>query len=263
MGIYKAEAVILRSMVYREADRILTLFTREAGKVSAIARGVRKTTSRLRGAVQLFSHTRLVLYSGRSLDTVSQGDAEDDFAYLEQDLERFTTASYCAELVDRLTPEREPQPKVFFLMLSALRALKQGDTELIARVFELKLLDILGYRPSLTECVVGNHLLSSVAGEGGQQVWFSIERGGVVCPACAKSCEGVLSFSPATLGVMGYFLRAPLEQAIKARISPRVLQELASLLQGFLAYHGEVRPRSRYYLDAFRNGDAGNGYNNK
>lgn len=260
MGIYKAEAIVLRSIVYGEADRILTLFTREAGKVSAIAKGVRKTTSRLRGAVQLFSHTRLVLYSGRSLDTVSQGEAEDEFSYLERDLECFATASYCAELVSRLTPEREPQPKVFFLMLSVLRALKQGDTELTARVFELKLLDILGYRPSLTECVEGNHSLSSAAGEV-QRVWFSIEKGGVVCPDCAKSCEGLLSFSPATLGAMGYFLRSPLEQAVKARLSPRIMRELASLLQGFLAYHGDVRPRSRALLDTFRDGGAGNGHN--
>ncbi|MEG3067513.1 MAG: DNA repair protein RecO [Syntrophaceticus schinkii] len=114
MGIYKAEAIVLRSIVYGEADRILTLFTREDGKVSAIAKGVRKTTSRLRGAVQLFSHTRLVLYSGRSLDTVSQGEAEDEFSYLERDLECFATASYCAELVSRLTPEREaPAEGVF------------------------------------------------------------------------------------------------------------------------------------------------------
>lgn len=263
MGIYKAEAIVLRSMVYGEADRILTLFTREAGKISAIAKGVRKTTSRLRGAVQLFSHTRLVLYGGRSLDTVSQGEAEEEFSYLEQDVERFATASYCAELVDRLTPEREPQSRVFFLMLSVLQALKQGDAELAARIFELKLLDVLGYCPSLTECVVGNHALSSATGEGIQRVWFSIERGGVVCAACAKSCEGVLSFSPATLGVLGYFLRSPLEHAVKAKLSPRVMQELASLLQGFLTYHGDVRPRSRCFLDAFRDGDDRNGHNKR
>lgn len=261
MGIYKAEVIVLRSMVYKEADRILTLFTRGDGKVSAIARGVRKTTSRLRGAVQLFSHTHLVLYSGRSLDTVSQGDAEEQFSYLEQDLERFSTASYCAELIDRLTQAREPQPKVFFLILSALRALKQGNPELIARVFELKLLDVLGYRPSLTECVVGNHPFSIDTGEQLKQVWFSIEEGGVVCPACAENCEGVRSFSPATLGVLDYFLRAPLEQAIKAKITPHVLRELASLLQGFLTYYGDVRPRSRSFLDAFRDVDAGNGHN--
>ncbi len=261
MGIYKAEAIVLRSMVYREADRILTLFTREAGKVSAIARGVRKTTSRLRGGVQLFSHTHLVLYGGRTLDTVSQGEAEDEFSYLEQDMERFTTASYCAELVDRLTPEREPQPKVFFLMLAVLRALKAGDPDLAARLFEIKLLDILGYRPSLTECVAGNHPLPSAAGEGARRLWFSIERGGVVCSACAQSCEKLRPFSPAALGAMKYFLRSPLEQAAQARIDPKILQELANILQGFLVYHGEIRTRSRRFLDAFRDGNAGNGHN--
>mgnify|MGYP001212216849 CR=1 FL=1 len=261
MGIYKAEAIVLRSMVYQEADRILTLFTREEGKVSAIARGVRKTTSRLRGAVQLFSHTHLVLYGGRSMDTVSQGDAEEQFSYLEQDLERFSTASYCAELVDRLTQPRERQPNVFFLMLSTLRALKDGNPELTARVFELKLLDILGFCPSLTECVVGNHPYSIETGEQQKRVWFSIEGGGVVCPACAESCEGVRSFSPATLGALGYFLRSPLEQAIKAKLTPQVLRELASLLQDFLTYHGDVRPRSRSFLNAFRDEDAKNGHN--
>ena len=260
MGIYKAEAIVLRSRIYREADRILVLFTKESGKVSAIAKGVRKTTSRLRGSVQLFSHTRLVLYTGRSLDTISQGEAENEFSYLEQDLERFTTASYCAELVERLTPEREPQPRVFYLLLSALRALEQGDPELLARVFELKLLDTLGYRPSLSRCVLGDHPLAPTGDT--QRAWFSIERGGVLCPSCAKQCRGVMSLSPATLGALGYFLRSPLEQAVKAKLNSRILRELSTLLQGFLAYHGEVKPRSRYMLDSFRGEDGRNGHKN-
>ena len=111
MGIYKAESIVLRSRVYGEADRILVLYTREAGKVSAIAKGVRKTTSRLRGAVQLFNHTYLVLYTGKTLDTVSQG--RQGAVFLPgAGLRTFTAASYCAEL-DRLTPDREPQPRVF------------------------------------------------------------------------------------------------------------------------------------------------------
>lgn len=255
MGIYKAEAVVLRSRVYGEADRIITLFTREAGKVSAIARGVRKPTSRLRGAVQLFSHTRLVLYTGKSLDTVSQGDAEEDFSYLEKDLERFITASYCAELVDRLTAENQPYAGVFFLLLSALRSLEQGDPELLARVFELKLLSLLGYRPRLTGCVQGNHPVQLPGGGAPKQIWFSIPRGGVLCSACATSCQDKIPLSPATLGALSYFLRVPLEQAIRARLGGRSLRELSNLLQGFLVYHGEVQPRSRIFLNSIQGGD--------
>lgn len=249
MGIYKAEAIVLRSRVYGEADRILVLYTKEVGKLSAIAKGVRKTTSRLRGAVQLFNHTQLVLYTGKTLDTVTQGEAEEQFSYLEQDLELFTAASYCAELVDRLTPDREPQPRVFYLILSTLRALKDGNPELVARVFELKLLDILGYRPRLNGCVMGDH---PVAGEGAQQVWFSIERGGVLCPACAQHCKEAIPLSPAVISVMGYILRSPLNQAVKAKISPKILREMAALLQRFLTYHGDVKLQSRYFFDALR-----------
>ena len=86
MGIYKEEAIVLRSMAYGEADQDLTLFTRGTGKVAAIAKGVRKPSSRLRGAVQLFSHSHLVIYSGKNLDTISQGDADENFSFIEQDL---------------------------------------------------------------------------------------------------------------------------------------------------------------------------------
>jgi DNA repair protein RecO (recombination protein O) len=251
MGIYKAEAIVLRSFAYGEADRILTLFTREMGKISAIAKGVRKTKSRLRGAVQLFSHTSLVLYAGRNLDTVSQGEAEEEFCYLQKDVERFTTASYCAELVDRLTEESQALPGVFELLLSAFRSLESGDPELLARVFELKLLSLLGYRPVLTGCVQGDHPLQT---EGGQQIWFSIPMGGVLCPACASTCRDKTPLSPATLGALGYFLRAPLKQAIKVRIGAQSLRELATFLQGFIAYHGDVSPRSRFFLSSFQNG---------
>lgn len=259
MGIYKAESVVLRSRVYGEADRILVLFTREMGKVSAIAKGVRKTTSRLRGAVQLFNHTHLVLYSGKSLDTISQGEAEEQFSYLEQDLERFTTASYCAELVERLTPDREPQQRVFYLILSTLRVLKDGNPELVARAFELKLLDLLGYRPRLEGCVFGDH----PAVIEGKQVSFSIERGGVVCSACAEQCKGVISLSPAVVGVMDYILRSPLQQAVKAKVSPIILRELANLLQRFLTYHGDIKLQSRYFLDVYRKGETGQKHKKK
>lgn len=255
MGIYKADAVVLRSRVYGEADRILTLFTKEAGKVSAIAKGVRKPKSRLRGAVQLFSHTRLVLYTGKSLDTISQGEAEEEFLYLERDLERFATASYCAELVDRLTAANQPHPEVFFLLLSAFRSLEKGDPELLARVFELKLLSLLGYRPRLTGCVEGNHSLQPSGRGAPGPIWFSISKGGLLCPACATSCKDKVPLSPETLAALNYFLQVPLERAIRARLGGRSLRELASLLQGFLAYHGEVQPRSRTFLNSLQNGE--------
>ncbi len=247
MGIYKEEAIVLRSMAYGEADRILTLFTRGAGKVAAIAKGVRKPSSRLRGAVQLFSHSHLVLYSGKTLDTITQGDADESFGFIEQGLDRLAAASCFAELVDRLTMERQPQPKLFQLLLSAMRTLEEADPELLGRVFEIKLMAALGYQPQFDGCVMGcgdgrRVLQPEVVAAG--PVRFSIERGGVLCPACAANCPGTFALSPPTVAALAYFLRAPLDRAVRVRIERRHRLELASFLHSFICYHGDVKPRS-------------------
>ena len=238
MGIYKDEAIVLRSMAYGESDRILTLFTRGVGKVAAIAKGVRKPTSRLRGAVQLFSHTHLVLYAGKNLDTITQGDADETFSWLEQDLDRLTAASCCVELIDRLTMDKQPLPKLFQLLLTTLRSLEESDPELLSRIFEAKLLGALGYQPQLDGCVMGHHDGWQAPAPGvlvPEPVWFSIERGGVLCAECAASCPGALALSPATVGALAYFLRAPVDRAVRARVERRNRLELASF--SALLYH--------------------------
>jgi DNA repair protein RecO (recombination protein O) len=246
MAIYKAEAIVIRSRVYGEADSILTLMTREAGKVPAIAKGVRKPSSRLRGAVQLFSHTQLVLYSGRTLDNITQGEAVDPFSFLEQNVERMTAASYAAELADRLTEEHQPAFRVYQLLLNLLRALERGEPEMLIRVFEVQLLAVLGYRPRLDGCVLDGRPL-----ENGP-AWFSVERGGLLCPECAGKTPGAVPLLPATAKALDYFLRTPLEQAARVRLAERSRQELASLLRSFMIYHCDVRLRSWGFFDSMR-----------
>jgi DNA repair protein RecO (recombination protein O) len=248
MAIYKEEAIVLRSMAYGEADRILTLLTRGTGKVAAIAKGVRKPSSRLRGAVQLFSHAHFVLYEGKTLDTVTQGDADETFGFIEQDLDRLAAASSFVELADRLTMERQPQPKLFQLLLTAMRALRGADPELLARIFETKLLLVLGYQPQFTGCVMGEHDGLRPGTTAGGAVWFSIERGGVLCPACAAKCPGALTLSPPTVSALSYFLHAPLDRAVRLRIERGHRMELASFLHSFISYHGDVRPRSWQFV---------------
>ncbi|MGB9792281.1 MAG: DNA repair protein RecO [Thermacetogeniaceae bacterium] len=251
MGIYKAEAVVLRSRVYGEADRILSLFTKEWGKISAIAKGVRKPTSRLRGAVQLFSHTHLVLYKGKTLDTITQGEAAEDFSFLQGDLERLAAASYCAELVERLTFENQPLPKLFWLLLKALRTLRWGDPALIVRVFEAQLSVILGYRPQLDCCVVCGQRRQALPPDSRERFvfWFSVEKGGMVCPCCAAETPGVRPVSPAAIEAMAYFLRTPLDKAVRVKLTDGCRAELASLLRSFLSYHSDVVLRSWEFFD--------------
>jgi DNA repair protein RecO (recombination protein O) len=133
--IYSVEALVLRARDYGEADKILTLYTKEQGKVSAIAKGARKPKSRLRGGVQLFSHSRIVLYRGPSLDTVTLAETVQAFAPLREDLTFLSYASYLVELLDCAVPEREPHEGIFHLAINCLELFPEKDPELVARLF--------------------------------------------------------------------------------------------------------------------------------
>jgi DNA repair protein RecO (recombination protein O) len=128
-----------------------------------------------------------------------------------------------------------------------MRTLEGSDPELLGRIFEAKLLDALGYRPQFEGCVMEHHDERQVLQPGGTTtgpVWFSIERGGVLCPACAATCPGALTLSPPTVAALTYFLRSPMDRAVHVRIEKRNRLELASFLHSFICYHGDVRPRS-------------------
>ena len=141
MKLYKVKAIVLSSREMREADRVLTIFSREQGKLRVVAHGVSKPASRKRGSVQPFCYTDFLLNRGREIDSVSQCQVLEIFSPLREDLTRLTYASYLAELVDNLTGEGEANQAVFALLLTCLARLAEtgGDPELVARSFEARL----------------------------------------------------------------------------------------------------------------------------
>jgi DNA repair protein RecO (recombination protein O) len=159
--LYRTEAIVLRRQDFGEADRLLTLYTPGLGKTRVLAKGVRKPTSRKAGHVELFTHSRLLIAKGRNLDIVTQADTIDSFLPLRAELARASCGYYVAELVDKFTEEREENGRLFDLLVRALAWLGEAeDTDLVLRYFELHLLDYVGYRPQLFQCV--NWLDSSV-----------------------------------------------------------------------------------------------------
>ena len=118
--LYRAEAIVLRRMNLGEADRLLTLYTPEWGKIRVLAKGVRKPTSRKAGHLELFTHSRLLIAKGRSLDIVTQAETITPFLLLRKDLIRTSYAYYVAELVDRFLEEGEESPALFRLLLESL-----------------------------------------------------------------------------------------------------------------------------------------------
>src|SRR5207253_1529283 len=152
--LYRTPAVILKRMDLGEADRIVTLYTRDVGKVRAVAKGVRRAVSRSAGHLEPFTLSDVLFAVGRELDVISQADSLEAFRGVREDLELTTHAYYLAEVVDLLTEDRMENRAVFDVLVDGLHNLgAAAEARLVLIVFQLKLLDALGYRPELRECV--------------------------------------------------------------------------------------------------------------
>lgn len=152
MRAYKTEGVILKRLNYGEADKILTIFTRHYGKIRALAKGVRRITSRKGGNLELFNWVILFLAKGKNLDIVTEAQVKDSFLGFRKDLKKVGVAYYFCELVDKLCPERQKNEKVFYFLIEGLRDLQKKFDDsnhwtAFVRAFEVRLLEELGFWP--------------------------------------------------------------------------------------------------------------------
>src|SRR5438105_6862708 len=155
MPPYKEQGVVLRSAKLGEADKIVTVLTQGSGKVRAVAKGIRKTTSRFGGRLEPFTHVSLLVYRGRgALDTITQADIISSHRPLRDDLGLFAAGETMLEAADKVAEEHERKVRLFLLLLSGLRALSTRPAEptAVAESFLLKLLSLSGFHPSLTAC---------------------------------------------------------------------------------------------------------------
>jgi len=162
---YRAEAIVLRTVDFGEADRILVLFSRHFGKLHVVAKGIRRATSRMAGHAEPLTHATYQLARGRELDVLTGAETRAVYPSIRDDLMRIAAGWYVAELTDRFTLEHEPSAPLFDLLETALRHLDAGHAPgLVCRWFDLHLLDRAGFRPELYECVSCREKLSSGLG---------------------------------------------------------------------------------------------------
>jgi DNA repair protein RecO (recombination protein O) len=231
---YTTEAVVLRSIRFGEADRVLHLFTLEAGRVNAIAKGVRKTTSRFGGRLEPLTHAELQLHHGRGeLETVSGADILTSHAMVRADPARLAVALIGAEAVLKLHVEPEPHPRAFrgllrFLELLAVSPPPAGHPahDPLGLAFQLKLLLVAGYLPHLDAC--------AGCGSPGPLGAYSAPAGGAVCSACAGGVECFPLGAPA-LAAMRALVGEPLA---RAALPSAVAAEALRVVQATYARHG-------------------------
>ena len=212
MAVYKSKGIVLRSIRYGEADRILDLYTRDAGLVSAIAKGIRRTRSRFGARLEPLSCVEFVAYHGRTLDTVTQAEVLRSFHGVREDLARFEAAAGMVGSVRALSGGDEADRRVFNLLYNGLDALERRDSSFgsVEAAFGLKLSLLAGYAPQLDDCLSCGMSLDEAA----QPLYFVPNLGGVLCPRCRASTGDVFPMPPVTLARLRTLIVRPIREGL-------------------------------------------------
>jgi DNA repair protein RecO (recombination protein O) len=239
--LYRDEAVVLRAQKLGEADRIVTLLTRERGRIRAVAKGVRKTTSRFGGRLEPFMMIDVQLHEGRSLDTVTQVETIGAYGLqIAADYSRYTAATAMLETAERMTEtEREPTVQQFLLLAGGLRTLAGGGHEpgLVLDAYLVRSLAVAGWAPSFVDC--------ARCGAVGPHRAFALGSGGTVCSACRP--PGSAAPHPETLELLAALLSGDWEFADASELRRR--REASGLVAAYLQWHLERRVRSLRWVE--------------
>ncbi len=237
MGLYRDEAVVLRTWKLGEADRIVSLHTLGNGKVRGVAKGVRRTRSKFGARLEPACHVAVQLYRGRGeLDTVTQAETIDRFGSLRSDPERFARASAMLEAVDQLAPETGGDPDRHMMLVRALATLDRIDSPLVVAGFFLKLLALEGVQPALDNCVS--------CGAAGALVAIDAHSGGVLC----RDCRLGRPVSPEALDMLRAMLGGRLAAVLRQPLG-ETAGEVVALATAAMEAHLERRLRSVTVLD--------------
>ncbi|MBI3968271.1 MAG: DNA repair protein RecO [Chloroflexi bacterium] len=245
--VYQTQVVVLKRQDHGEADRLITFYTPHLGKLRAIAKGVRKPTSRMAGHLELFTQARVFVAYGRNLDIVTQAETVESFRALRDDLVRTGHAFYVAELVDRLTEEHAENEPVFDLLVRTLTRIGDArDPQMPVRFFEMQLLDFLGYRPELVTCLHCHEELPAMMN------YFSVSAGGTLCAQCGRRDSVARPLPVTTLKVLRLLQRGDYVTGARLRLDEQLEAEVEAILQAYLIHVLERPPRSVRYLRELR-----------
>jgi len=245
---YTTDAIVLSRFDLGEADRVLTLITPEGGKLKAIAKGIRKPTSRIGGSLEPFAELTVALARGRTFDVVTQVSVGHAWLRLRDDLESAATAWYLAELADRSLEERHAAEPLYTLLRRAYELLDVGMAPgRVARWFEMHLLDELGVRPEVDRCVECDRML-----ESDERFRWVPPLGGVVCERCPGPPHDRTGLGLEALKVLKAYQRLDIEALAGLRLSTTVEREVETALREFVRHVLEREARSLAFLDEIR-----------
>lgn len=244
---YKTPAIVLRQRKLGDADKILTLYSADLGKIDAVVKGARKTKSRLAGHVEPLTHAMFMLARGKTLDIVTQVETSESFQELRDDLERLSRALYVCELIDKFTEPHAENFGLYRLLLDTLHRLVAGeDIDTPVRYCEMALLGEMGYTPELDECVTCRSKLEPIAN------YWSAGSGGAVCPNCRAEESVLRPISANAVKLLRLLRHGRFSDVARVKVDADLALELERALGEYVRWVLERDVRSAAFIDTVR-----------
>ncbi|WP_462412253.1 DNA repair protein RecO [Neobacillus sp. Marseille-QA0830] len=239
----KCEGIVIRTTDYGETNKIVTIYTREWGKIGAMARGAKKPNSRLSSISRLFTHGDFLVQRSSGLGSLQQGEIITSLRSITEDLFLTAYASYIVELTDKCTEEKKPNPFHFELLYQTLNYLNEGyDPDVLKNIYEMKMLNVMGLYPTLNQC--------SVCGSTDGHFSFSIREGGFICHRCLDKDPYHFKITPATVKLLRLFYYMDLSRLGNISVKDETKAELKQVISAYYEEYSGLHLKTKKFLDS-------------
>lgn len=237
MAFSSVDAIVLREVRYKEADRILTLYTRQAGKITAKARGALRKSSRTGAATQQLTFSEMTLFGNMGKYTVNEATVIEPFSGLRDNFENFALGCYFSECVETLTEENVPEEEILQLLLNSLYALSNSmyAPKLIKAVFEIRLMSLLGYMPDIEACCVCGR-------EVPLYPCLGLKNGRICCRECRSADIGPTDYlCTSSLNAIKYAISSPPKRIFSFDINGEELERMSQACEDYIIFQSDMR----------------------
>ncbi|AIE60780.1 DNA repair protein RecO [Bacillus methanolicus] len=240
--LQKCEGIVLRTTDYGEANKVVTLYTREWGKIGVMARGAKKANSRLSAVTQIFTYGYFLIQKGSGLGSLQQGEILSSMRLIREDIFLTAYASYILELTDKSTEEKKSNPYHFELLLQILKFMNEGyDLDILTNIYEMKMLNSLGLYPELNHC--------TICGNTDGHFSFSIREGGFICHRCIEKDPYALKISSATAKLLRLFYYFDLSRLGNISVKPDTKAELKKVISAYYDEYSGLKLKTKKFLN--------------
>ncbi|ADH60701.1 DNA repair protein RecO [Thermoanaerobacter mathranii subsp. mathranii str. A3] len=247
MRLLKTEAIVLKNNSIGETDKMATLFTKNYGKLRAVAKGARRSKSRFVNAIRPFMVANYVIFEGQNYYYIDQWELIESHKNIEKDLVKFSVASYISETVNKILEENQKSEKLYQFLKHSFKAVNelQIDPLIFIVSYNLKLVSLLGYMPQLDNCIV--------CGKREDLKYFSNSCGGVVCTICKNKCFDARPLHEVALKAIKYFFKGDYEKLQNIKVSGVIKEEVDKIITAYMKEHLEIELKSKDFIDKLQN----------